>query len=67
MIRRYVIMAAKVKVVIPVEYEFDLESIVFWEKISPFKLERDIQQLFENNSEQIIGLKFIKTSQWTGI
>lgn len=25
-------MSAKVKVTIPVEYEFDLESIVFWEK-----------------------------------
>lgn len=25
-------MSAKVKVIIPVEYEFDLESIVFWEK-----------------------------------
>ena len=32
MIGRNVIMAAKVKVTIPVEYEFDLESIIFWEK-----------------------------------
>lgn len=42
-------------------YKYNTSGVLFWNNEKPFKLERDIQRMFETNMSEIMGLEMIKS------